>query len=160
VQKIREGVHLSEGRTSGARILVDRRTVDTSQLTLTIHEGMNREIRRVFARFGYKVTDLRRVRIGPLTDRGLKPGRWRELLHREVDALVAGKTSMEGDAAPRANKRFPKKHGYARGIVRGGKLVPGVVRERQPRVRFGPKPPDKAKRGPRAPVGRVQRKTR
>ncbi len=160
VQKIREGVHLSEGRTSGARILVDRRTADASQLTLTIHEGMNREIRRVFARFGYKVTDLRRVRIGPLDDRGLKPGRWRELLNREVEALIKGQTSMGLDAAPRANKRFPKKRGYARELVRGGRLVPGAAREREPRVRFGPKPPKKEKGGPRSPVGRVQRKTR
>lgn len=142
VQKIREGVHLSEGRTAGARILVDRRTTDASQLTLTIHEGMNREIRRSFARFGYKVTDLRRVRIGPLTDRGLKPGRWRELLNREVDALVAGEQPVdrEEDVGFSSGKRFPKKRGYARGFVKGGKLVPGASREREPRVRFGPKP--------------------
>jgi pseudouridine synthase len=165
LQKIREGVHLSEGRTSGARILVDKRTADASQLTVTIHEGMNREIRRVFARFGYKVVELRRVRIGPLSDRGLKPGRWRELLHREVEALIAGKPELDGDAAPRSNKRFPKKHGYARGLVRGGKLVPGASREREPRVRFGPKPQQNGPRkgphrGPRPPVGRVQRKSR
>lgn len=160
VQKIRDGVHLSEGKTGGARILVDKRTADASQLTLTIHEGMNREIRRAFARFGYRVVDLRRVRIGPLTDRGLKPGRWRELLNREIEALIAGKGSMEGAEVPRANKRFPKKRGYVRGIVRAGKLVPGVTRERQPRVRFGPKTQKKENRGPRAPVGRVQRNRR
>ncbi|MDZ4774477.1 MAG: pseudouridine synthase [Planctomycetota bacterium] len=168
VQKIRDGVHLSEGRTSGARILVDRRTVDTSQLTLTIHEGMNREIRRVFARFGYKVVDLRRVRIGPLDDRGLKPGRWRELLNREVEALLKGKASMEGDIAPRANKHFPKKKGYARGIVRGGKLVPGIQRVPEPRIRFGAPGAKKASkagakketRGSRQPTGRTQRNRR
>jgi 23S rRNA pseudouridine2605 synthase len=131
VTQIREGVHLSEGRTSGARILIDRRTVEYSQLTLTISEGMNREIRRVFARFGYKVTELRRVRIGPLTDRGLKPGRWRELLSSEVSALIAGETQeAERPRLPRGAlpKRFPKKRGYARDIVRGGKVRPGVRR--------------------------------
>lgn len=163
VQKIRDGVHLSEGRTSGARILVDRRTVDSSQLTLTIHEGMNREIRRVFARVGYKVTDLRRVRIGPLTDRGLKPGRWRELLFREVEALARGDTS-EVQGAPRVDrarkgppKRFAKKQGYARDLIRGGKLLPGARREKEPAVRFAPKgkKPDGARRGPaRGGVGR------
>lgn len=161
VQKIREGVHLSEGRTSGARILVDRRTTDTSQLTLTIHEGMNREIRRVFARFGYKVVDLRRVRIGPLTDRGLKPGRWRELLNREVEALLAGKSAVEeATSAPRSRRKFPKKRGYSREYVKGGKLVPGATRAREPRVRFGPKTPKKDGHGPRKSVGRVQRNRR
>jgi hypothetical protein len=147
--KIREGVHLSEGRTSGARILVDRRTHDVSQLTVTISEGMNREIRRVFARVGYKVTDLRRVRIGPLTDRGLKPGRWRELLNREVDELLAGKNYTAAESrtfAPEGpRKRFPKKQGYARDFVKGGKLVPGARREREARSKFGA--------GPRKPFG-------
>lgn len=157
VQKIRDGVHLSEGRTGGARILVDRRTVDASQLTLTIHEGMNREIRRVFARFGYKVTDLRRVRIGPLTDRGLKPGRWRELLNREVEGLLSGKTYVDDGAATRSNKRFPKKRGYARGIVKGGKLMPGIARKPQPRVRFGTKATRPNTPKPRPSIGRVQK---
>ena len=160
VQQIREGVHLSEGRTGGARILVDRRTVDSSQLTLTIHEGMNREIRRVFARFGYKVTELRRVRIGPITDRGLKPGRWRELLNREIDALLAGKGEVEESAVPRSNKRFPKKRGYARGIVKGGKIVPGIARTPQPRVRFGTKSTRPNTPKPRQSIGRVQKNRR
>jgi 23S rRNA pseudouridine2605 synthase len=143
--KIREGVHLSEGRTSGARVLVDRRTHDMSQLTVIIHEGMNREIRRVFARVGYKVTDLRRVRIGPLTDHGLKPGRWRELLNREVEELLSGKN--QSDAGSRTHggppKRFPKKRGYARDFVKGGKLVPGAQRERESRSKYRVRP-DKA----------------
>jgi 23S rRNA pseudouridine2605 synthase len=91
--KVRDGVHLSEGKTGGARILVERRGRDHSLLTLTIHEGMNREIRRTFAKVGYKVLELRRTRIGPLTDRGLKTGRWRELEQAEVAALLSGADS-------------------------------------------------------------------
>lgn len=90
LQKVREGVHLSEGRTAGARILVERRGRDHSLLTVSIREGMNREIRRVFAQVGYKVLELRRTRIGPLNDRGLKTGRWRELEPKEVKSLLAG----------------------------------------------------------------------
>lgn len=90
LKQVREGVHLSEGRTAGSRIIVHERGRDHSLLSISIREGMNREIRRVFARFGFKVTELKRIRIGTLTDRGLKPGRWRELLPAEVAALLSG----------------------------------------------------------------------
>ncbi len=90
LRRVREGVHLSEGKTSGARILVQRRSFSHSTLTVTLREGMNREIRRSFARVGFKVVDLVRTRIGPLNDRGLKPGRWRPLTREEVEALLEG----------------------------------------------------------------------
>ncbi|MEL6712806.1 MAG: pseudouridine synthase [Planctomycetota bacterium] len=89
VQRVREGVHLSEGRTAGARILVKRRTPSGSSLEVTIQEGRNREVRRVFARVGYKVVSLVRTSIGPLTIRGLKEGHWRALSRDEVEALLA-----------------------------------------------------------------------
>lgn len=140
LQQIRDGVHLAEGRTSGARILILKRERDHSIVSITIHEGMNREIRRVFARVGSKVTDLRRVRIGPLTDRGVKPGRWRELLSSEVAALLAGEAPAdEGPRHKRGSKRalplgkrFPKKQGYARHLLRAGKPIPGVERTNAP----------------------------
>ena len=109
--KIREGVYLSEGRTSGARVLVNKRQFDSSSLTVTIREGMNREVRRSFARVGYKVLELRRVRIGSITDRGLKPGRWRELERREILALLAGEGPQElkeSESRRRQSKRKPK----------------------------------------------------
>jgi pseudouridine synthase len=108
LKKVREGVHLSEGRTGGARILVERRGRDHSLLTMTIHEGMNREIRRSFAKLGYKVLELRRTRIGALTDRGLRTGRWRELEKSEVEALLAGDEAP----APRQRGRVPRPRGW------------------------------------------------
>jgi 23S rRNA pseudouridine2605 synthase len=108
VQRVREGVHLSEGRTSGARILVLQRASHTySTLTVTLREGMNREIRRAFARVGFKVVDLVRTRIGPLDDRRLKPGRWRTLTEDEVEALLAG-SSEESARAERRERRRPE----------------------------------------------------
>ena len=94
LQRVREGVQLSEGRTAGARILVERRGREHSLLTVTIQEGMNREIRRSFAKVGYKVLELRRTRIGPITDRRLKTGRWRELEPAEIEALLSGKSEV------------------------------------------------------------------
>lgn len=89
LNKVRNGIHLSEGRTSGARILVQKRTKDYTKLAVTLIEGMNREIRRTFARVGYKVVDLQRVRIGPLTLTGMKrAGKWRELSLMEAWSVV------------------------------------------------------------------------
>lgn len=106
---VREGVHLSEGRTAGARILVEKRGREHSILTVTIREGMNREIRRSFAKVGYKVLELRRTRIGPLTDRGLRTGRWRELEPAEVQALLSG----EDEPPQRAPRRGSRRPGFA-----------------------------------------------
>lgn len=88
VQQVREGVHLAEGRTAGARVLVQQRSAKVSRLLVTLREGKNREVRRVFARLGHKVLDLKRTRIGPLDDRGLKAGRWRPLTRGEVTELL------------------------------------------------------------------------
>ena len=88
VQKVRGGVYLSEGKTGGARIVVIRRTRNYSFLNVTLREGINREVRRIFARVGYKVVDLKRVSIGPLNDRGIKIGHWRSLSRPEVEYLL------------------------------------------------------------------------
>lgn len=88
VQQVREGVHLAEGRTAGARVLIQQRSAKLSKLLVTLREGKNREVRRVFARLGHKVLDLKRIRIGPLDDRGLKAGRWRPLTRGEVRDLM------------------------------------------------------------------------
>jgi len=138
LQRVREGVPLSEGRTAGARILVERRGRDHSLLTVTIHEGMNREIRRTFAKVGYKVLELRRTRIGPVTDRRLKTGKWRELEREEVQALLAGESEIAGSGRLRPpewgrkgrSKRHPNPHAFA--PHRAGS-VPGAPRKSGPR---------------------------
>ncbi len=95
VQKIREGVHLAEGRTGGARVLIKRRTPSSSMLEVTIQEGKNREIRRIFARVGYKVSALTRTQLGPLSVRGLREGKWRALSRAEVEALIGTRDENE-----------------------------------------------------------------
>lgn len=124
--QIREGVRLSEGRTSGARIVVESRRHDASVLEVTIQEGMNREIRRAFAKVGYKVVDLERVRIGSLTSRGLKTGRWRELLRHEIGELLE---NAPAEGAERARFGVSKRgkarqKSYARHLLQGGRAVP------------------------------------
>jgi 23S rRNA pseudouridine2605 synthase len=57
-------------------------------LRITIHEGRNRQVRRMCDAIGHPVHRLIRVRIGPLRDAQLAPGEWRELEQRELKALV------------------------------------------------------------------------
>ncbi len=89
VDQVRDGVYLSDGKTAGARVLVKQRGPRVSKLEVTLLEGKNREVRRVFARVGHKVVDLKRIRVGPITDRGLKVGHWRPLTRPEVTELLA-----------------------------------------------------------------------
>ena len=87
VQKIKSGVWLSDGRTGRTRLRITKRGRDRSLIEITISEGKNRQIRRLLARVGHPVQKLTRIRIGPLTTRGLKPGNYRELRPAEVRQL-------------------------------------------------------------------------
>jgi 23S rRNA pseudouridine2605 synthase len=102
IDKVRKGIYLSEGRTAPAFVKVLKRTNEWSLITITLNEGKNREVRRVFAAVGYNVLQLRRTHIGTLSDRSLKEGKWRPLLREEVRELL--EQSSEG-AAPAADKR-------------------------------------------------------
>jgi 23S rRNA pseudouridine2605 synthase len=83
LQRLRDGVELEDGRTAPA----DVRRLDGARIELTIHEGRNRQVKRMFEAVGHRVRRLHRSRFGPLTVEGLEPGRWRELEPPEVEAL-------------------------------------------------------------------------
>ena len=83
VRRLREGVELEDGITSPARVS----TTEPDVLRIVIHEGRNRQVRRMCEAVGHPVRRLVRVRIGPLADRALAPGRWRALTLEEVRAL-------------------------------------------------------------------------
>jgi 23S rRNA pseudouridine2605 synthase len=83
VRKLREGVELEDGMTAPAKVAV----LGDRLLRITIHEGRNRQIRRMCDAVGTPVIRLVRTRIGPLTDRTLGPGEWRPLVQDEVRAL-------------------------------------------------------------------------
>ncbi|MEC8953179.1 MAG: pseudouridine synthase [Actinomycetota bacterium] len=83
LRRLREGVELDDGPTSPARATL----VDPSVVRLTIHEGRNRQVRRMCEAVGHSVVRLVRTRIGPLADRSLAPGAWRELTGDEVRSL-------------------------------------------------------------------------
>ena len=65
-------------------------------LEVRIHEGKNREVRRALESVGHQVSKLRRVGLGPLTDRGLGVGRWRHLTELEVSRLTGRRAARGG----------------------------------------------------------------
>jgi 23S rRNA pseudouridine2605 synthase len=84
VRRLRDGIELDDGVTSPAKVTQPAPGV----LRITIHEGRNRQIRRMCDAVGHPVERLVRVRIGPIADRRLKPGQWRDLTIEEVRSLA------------------------------------------------------------------------
>lgn len=88
LRRLREGVDLDDGRTAPAKANL----VAPGVIGLVIHEGRNRQVRRMCEAVGHPVRRLVRTRIGPLAERRLKPGEWRVLELEEVRALEAAAT--------------------------------------------------------------------
>jgi 23S rRNA pseudouridine2605 synthase len=83
LRQLREGVELEDGRTAPARVAL----VGPNGLRVTIHEGRNRQVRRMCDAVGHPVRRLVRTRFGPIRVGTLAPGEWRELTPGEVRAL-------------------------------------------------------------------------
>jgi len=81
--RLRQGVELEDGRTAPARA----RLLGPSTIELILHEGRNRQVKRMCEAVGHPVRSLHRSRYAGLTLEGLEPGRWRELEPFEVEIL-------------------------------------------------------------------------
>ena len=116
LRQLREGIPLDGRRTlpAEATLLNARRgragasedpplrkTEREGVLQITIREGRNRQVRRMCEAVGHPVRELTRTRIGPLSDRRLKPGMWRELSAAEVTTLQALAARPAPTARPR-----------------------------------------------------------
>jgi len=84
IPKLLKGIYLAEGRAKAARIHVEM----PNKLRVVLTQGINRQIRRMFAAIGYDVKRLTRTRLGPLRLGRLPRGAWRELSAREVADLA------------------------------------------------------------------------
>ena len=85
LRRLREGVDLADGPTSPAQVGV----LAPGVLRIVIHEGRNRQVRRMCDAVGHPVVRLVRTRIGPVRDTTLQPGSWRPLRPEEVRGLAA-----------------------------------------------------------------------
>lgn len=84
---LRRGVKLTDGLTAPAQVFVKQIEDARSLLEITIHEGKNRQIRRMLQFVGHPVLSLTRVQIGSLRLTSLPEGHWRELSPHEIEAL-------------------------------------------------------------------------
>lgn len=87
VRRLNAGVALDDSPAAGAKLRVISRRGDSSVVDITIHEGRNRQVRRMFEALGHRVLELSRLRFGPIALGELAPGRVRPLSERERAAL-------------------------------------------------------------------------
>ena len=83
LDRLRAGIELDDGLTAPAEIYL----LAENLIEVTIHEGRNRQVRRMFAAIGCDVKRLRRIKFAGLTLDGVKVGRFRALTATEVSAL-------------------------------------------------------------------------
>ncbi|HEX2924109.1 MAG TPA: pseudouridine synthase [Chloroflexota bacterium] len=87
LRALREGVEIEGGRTSPAQVRVLSSDGKVTWLSMTIHEGRNRQIRRMLHALGYRVERLVRMRVGPLWLGSLPRGSYRYLTPAEIRSL-------------------------------------------------------------------------
>ncbi|MHC4958731.1 MAG: pseudouridine synthase [Planctomycetota bacterium] len=118
--KIERGVWLAEGKTGPAQV----RKVDTrarsSIVTVTIWEGRNRELRRIFSKVDLKVNHLVRTAIGPLKLEDVPPGSYRRLRESELDFVWARLKPGWKPAGPRQPAGRPNRRRGPRGRAPSG----------------------------------------
>ena len=91
IQALRKGVMIDGRKTGKARVKlksIDKKK-NTSLVELTIHEGRNHQVKKMFEVLGYKVTKLRREKYANLNLKGLMPGEYRSLSVKEVKILYS-----------------------------------------------------------------------
>jgi 23S rRNA pseudouridine2605 synthase len=122
LERLARGVTIDDRRTAQAEVRL-RRTFESESgaqgiLSLVIHEGRNRQVRKMCDAIGHPVVQLKRVRIGPIADDRLKPGQFRALTPSEIAALKKGATGPafkdEDEAAtararPTRSRRAPRR---------------------------------------------------
>jgi 23S rRNA pseudouridine2605 synthase len=103
LQRLARGIIVEGRRTSPAEVRLLPRARDSkgSTLRLIVHEGRNRQIRKMCEAIGHPVDRLKRVAIGTIHDNHLKPGQWRELTAEELRSL---KSSTAPEVARRKQK--------------------------------------------------------
>jgi len=96
VARLRRGIRLDDGaKTAPAQIVKTDETKTNAWYEVTLREGRNQQIRRMFDAIGHSVIKLRRVRIGPVTAEGILIGQWRHLTPAEVKRLK-GESGAKG----------------------------------------------------------------
>ncbi len=83
------GINLEDGKSAPAKVRVIRTHPAATEIDITIHEGRNRQVRRMFEATDHPVLALERLRFGPLSLGDMRQGQWREVTEKEMAALEA-----------------------------------------------------------------------
>jgi 23S rRNA pseudouridine2605 synthase len=87
LRALRNGVLLDDGITAPAQVSIIKKTNEGFFLAMTIHEGRNRQIRRMCETVGVRLLALKRIAFGPIKIGSLTNGEWRELSKNEIKTL-------------------------------------------------------------------------
>ena len=87
LSQFRNGLQIEDYVTSKAKIKIIDREKDNSTLEVVIHEGKNRQVRKMCSKIGHQVVELKRVEMGDIKLGNIKEGKWRHLNPKEVDYL-------------------------------------------------------------------------
>ena len=98
MRRVRDGVEIDGKRVVPHEFRIVRETADGVLLSVVVHEGMNRIVRRMMEGAGIEVTKLSRVRVGPLSVAGIPRGGYRELTPGELTSLMES-LHLERDAS-------------------------------------------------------------
>ena len=104
--EVEKGLFIDGTKTSPARIHHIKSGISHTECTITIHEGRNRQVRRMFGQVGHDVTELKRISQGPLKLGSLPTGKFRRLELQEIEQLQ--KLMPKSPAGPAA--RYPQSH--------------------------------------------------
>jgi 23S rRNA pseudouridine2605 synthase len=127
VAQLRTGVRLEEGLARALRMEIVSRSRSASRVRLVLQTGWRRQVRRMLAAVGLKVTRLVRVRIGAIPLGKLRTGEWRDLTPKEIAALArpetGGRRTSRSAEGPRARGApvAPERRGGARTASGSGK---------------------------------------
>ena len=84
ILRLRQGVMIDNKLTSPAHVRLIRKEVFDTVLLISIHEGRNRQVRKMIEKIGHQVVSLKRVAFGPVELKDLPRGQWRRLTEQEI----------------------------------------------------------------------------
>jgi 23S rRNA pseudouridine2605 synthase len=132
IAKLKRGVHLAEGFAHVKHVRIKSKRKRSSILEMILDEGRNREVRRLLARVGHKVQQLKRIAVGPVRLADLPTGAVRPLTNKEVQSLQLAvsrgpQATSPGRASESKRPSAPRKAGKKPGIVKDHKEKRTVI---------------------------------
>lgn len=158
LKALEEGIELEDGLTAPAEVkLVDAKGPNAATVSIRIHEGRNRQVRRMFEAVGHEVIHLKRTTLGPLTVKEMAVGEWRYLTPTEIADLRRA-VGLRSAAAPAGRAAKGARPASAR-AAGGRNARPGRAGGPRPEAGFGADAPTPAApRGARSrPSARIAR---